>query len=141
MPQHYALALPSTVWPLLGQSHIHPTVSLTVVWLLYVIGMRASAMATSQELERAICLALRAGLNSCGLCDKAAAAIIGMNVLHFQKALRGEGFRKISITNLGLLPWGFWAHFLPALSAIVLRQHVDELVTAVKEVVQLERRA
>jgi hypothetical protein len=138
---HLLLSQPSNVWLLRGQSsHL---VWQIAIGLIYVVGMRMTSAQVDQEFERldkAILLAIRAGLNHAGLCDKSAAAIIGMDVKHFQQALRGDGFRKIAITNLGRLPWSFWACFFPALASIVLRQHCDELVDAAKEVVGLERR-
>lgn len=137
MHTHLSALLLTTVSPLWG--HIHPTAVMTLTMVLYVIGMRASAM-TFEQLDRAVGLAIRNSLYACGLCDKAAAATMQMDVTHFQKALRGDAFRKIPITNLTLLPWGFWAHFLPALTSIVIRQHVDEMVDVAKEVVNLERK-
>lgn len=95
--------------------------------LAYLFCLRLSVSDTT-ELERLIGLAVVDALERCGLPMKAAAAVMAVDESHLRQALKHEAGRHLSIYRLARLPLNFWLHFMPTLSALVVKQHMTHLI-------------
>lgn len=137
---HFTVLYVMSVRPMLGQFFAHHAILVqAILTTLYVFCARASAMDFA-ELEADVAEAIRVTLAMIRMPEKVAADLLGMNLHHFQQALRRERYRELSIFKLARLGWTFWGVFLPSLSAIVLKHHLDDIVTAAKEAFAIQRR-
>lgn len=124
-----AIAVVISVRPEIGQWAMTAIQALVVA--AYLLCLRMSAADTT-ELERLIGLAVVDALDRCALPIKAAAAVMGTDENNLRQALKRDPGRHLSIYRLARLPLSFWIHFLPTLSALVVKQHCTHLIEDIK---------
>lgn len=100
-------------------------------WQCAVIGlwfflMKAMA-ADLSSLEQLLGEAVLDALEGARITVKEAAAIMKVDESTFTKALRGEGYRHISLNHLVKLPFSFWLRFSPSLTYLVAKKNTQEI--------------
>ena len=111
---------------------IHGSYSLwqlggVAVWIL---GMKLAAMDLT-EMDRALGDAVHSALVSIGMTVKEAAAVTGMDESQFRKALRGEGYRHLSLNHLVKLGPMFMVHLTSSLMWLTAKQRAQDILETV----------
>jgi hypothetical protein len=100
-------------------------VVIVVGWMLC---MRFT-VASTEELERMLGVAVLDALAFVRLTTKEAAALMRWDESNLRKALRGEPAHHISLNRLARLPVDFWMAFIPVLGYLVLRQNCRNIAS------------
>lgn len=117
---------------------IHGTYSAWFIALLifFFVGVNCAAMDLT-PLDQLLGEAVASALISAGITVKQAVALMAIDETQFRKALKGEGYRNLSLNHLVKLPWAFWLYFGPTLMWLVAKKHATEIA----ETVTLRERA
>jgi hypothetical protein len=124
MTPYCAATLIQVVRPIFGQWTGDVVLTVHVIaFAVWAVCMRLNA-ASTDELEKLLGLAVLDGLDRAHITVKEAASLMKWDENHFRQAIRYEKSRHISLTRLVRLPLSFWVHFLPVLTALVVRRNV-----------------
>lgn len=80
------------------------------------------------DSDQALGQAVADALHLARLTVKEAASLMATDESQLRKQLRGEPSHHVSLTRLCRLPMPFWLAFIPALTSLVMRRHLTELV-------------
>lgn len=112
-----------------------PHFSLTglILLVLYVFVMRCTA-STTDDLCKAVALAVVDALHAAHIEGKVAADYMGLHPGRMYQQLRGEPEHPIAVWRLLRLPLPFWMHFAPWLLYRVGQQRMQEVAETIRKV-------
>ena len=84
-------------------------------------------VASSDNLEKVLGLAVLDALESIRLTVKEAAPIMRLDESNLRSMLRGDGKYHLGVVHLARLPFSFWLCFGPMLFALMARQNLTAL--------------
>jgi len=99
-----------------------------------IVGLALSGMFSAMnfdEMNQVFGDAVLSALESARITIKEAVAIMAVDESQFRKALRGEGYRHVSLNHLLKLPFSFWLHFSPTLMYLVAKKNMVEIAETV----------
>lgn len=106
------------------------SVSQIVALVVWVLCLKCAAL-DLEPLEQVLGDAVLSALESARITVKEAVAIMAIDESQFRKALRGEGYRHISLNHLLKLPFSFWLAFSPTLMYLVAKKNMVEIAETV----------
>jgi len=94
---------------------------------LWVIGLRATCVQTSDEIEAVLGEAVGLALQQARVTTKEAATLMRIDESQLRHSLRGSKGYHFSLNRLVRLPFAFWLHFGPALIYLVAKKNIQEI--------------
>lgn len=106
--------------------------AVAVTLFFWVIAMRCTA-ASTDELCKAVAMAVLDALAAAHIDPKDAADRMGLNLSRFYQQMKGEPENPIALWRLMKLPFTFWVVFAPWLMFRVTQKRMHECVDAIRE--------